>query len=270
MEDRTIVTHQLAQHPLRLFVPPSDAGDPAALLYLGMIAGGLLAGDRMETTLTLGPGAQALATTQSASKILTMEGDGFATQHLRFDLADDAMLEYLPDEVIPFPGANAHQELDLHLAPTARALLVDMITPGRIARDESFQFHQYRSRLQVWRANQLILRDVVDLRPSEMALPASGLLGTATHYASLVVVAPEADRTLADDLHTLLDSLHGVHGSASVGSSGLVIARLLGPATEPVKQALSAAWRLARKRALGRRGGTIPGKRHFEPLPSAS
>src|SRR5713226_6176455 len=68
----TVLTRQLARYPLRLLEPRRPEGYSGALVYVGLVAGGVQAGDCLDMELNLGRGAQALVTTQSATKILTM------------------------------------------------------------------------------------------------------------------------------------------------------------------------------------------------------
>lgn len=87
-------------------MPPSyQDGDDQAYVYLLNPTGGIVQGDRLETEVVLEPGARALLTTQSATKVYRMER-GYAEELNRYTLRGDAVLEYLPDQTIPFAGAR--------------------------------------------------------------------------------------------------------------------------------------------------------------------
>ena len=255
---RTVVSRQLSEYPLRLAVPDGPDDDPAALAYLGLVAGGIGQGDDLSLALELGPDAHALITTPSAGKILSMQG-GSAVQRITCTLDKGAILEYLPDEVILFAGSRFRQELTVRLAATATLLLGDLIAPGRTGRGECFAYAAYRSRLRVLRTGRLVLHDVVDLRPADPALASPGLLGGYSHYGSFIAAAPGAGAGLADEIHAALAEIPSITGSASAGD-GLVVARFLGRSTGEVRRGIRTAWCLARQRLLDRPAEGIPGK----------
>jgi urease accessory protein len=60
----------------------------------------VLQGGRLDLSITVGPGAMAHVTTQSATKIHRMDA-GFAAATQRLSLAEDAYLEFLPGPAIP-------------------------------------------------------------------------------------------------------------------------------------------------------------------------
>jgi urease accessory protein len=254
----TVLTRQLARYPLRLLEPRRPEGYSGALVYVGLVAGGVQAGDSLDLELNLGRGAQALVTTQSATKILTMP-TGEAIQRNRFNLAPHAFLEYLPDEVIPFAGSNFTQETHVQMAPTAALILAELLTPGRVARKEYFDFCTLTSRVRVHRAGRLVMWEAAALKPATMRLSGAALLGGRHFYGTLAVVAPLADADLAVQLHAALGERDGILGSASAGTQ-LVVARVLGTSLETTRAALRGVWQLARRRVVGQALSQVPGK----------
>jgi len=89
-----------------------------------------LQGDRLALEVALNSRAQAHVTTQSATKIHTMDAN-YAAQTQTFTLADDAYLEFLPDPVIPHRRARFVSDTRITIAPTATLLYSEIIHPGR-------------------------------------------------------------------------------------------------------------------------------------------
>ncbi|MDQ6675454.1 MAG: urease accessory protein UreD [Chloroflexota bacterium] len=254
----TVLTRQLARYPLRLLEPLRPDGYSGALVYVGMVAGGVQAGDSLDLEFDLGCGAQALVTTQSATKILTMPS-GEATQRNSFNLEAQAILEYLPDEIIPFAKSNFTQETRVHMAPTAVLILVELLTPGRMARKEYFEFRSFTSRVCVHRGGRVVMWESATLKPSIMHLSGTALLGGRHYYGTLAVLAPLADAALADQLHTALAERNEILGSASAGAE-IVVARVLGTSLETTKAAMRRIWQLARRYVIGQSLSHVPGK----------
>ena len=82
-----------------------DALPDMAWLFMITTSGCVLQGDRLALDVTLGPGARAHVTTQSATKIHTMDAN-YALQTQSFTLGDGAYLEFLPDPLIPHRQAR--------------------------------------------------------------------------------------------------------------------------------------------------------------------
>jgi hypothetical protein len=76
-----------------------------AWLFMITTAGCVLQGDRLALDLTLAPGARAHVTTQSATKVHTMDAN-YAVQTQSIALADGAYLEFMPEPLIPHRRAR--------------------------------------------------------------------------------------------------------------------------------------------------------------------
>lgn len=107
-----------------------DQGMPElAWLFMITTSGCVLQGDRLALEVALGPRAQAHVTTQSATKIHTMDAN-YAVQTQTITLADGAYLEFLPDPLIPHRGAR-FADTRISIAPSATLLYSEIIQSGR-------------------------------------------------------------------------------------------------------------------------------------------
>ena len=83
-----------------------DDGVPGlAHVFMITTTGCLLQGDRLALEIVVGPRAQAHVTTQSATKIHTMDAN-FAAQTQTITLGEESYLELLPDPLIPHRRAR--------------------------------------------------------------------------------------------------------------------------------------------------------------------
>jgi len=124
-----------------------------ACVYLIMVSGGMVQGDRHAIEISVGPAAQAHVATQAATWIQEMNAN-FAAQTQRIELADRAYLEYLPEVVIPSKRSRFYTQTEISLAPAATLLYSEVLMPGRKHMNgEVFQYDLFSSLLRVKRCD---------------------------------------------------------------------------------------------------------------------
>jgi hypothetical protein len=88
-----------------------------SLVHLNNVSGGVLAGDRLALDVEVQAGAAAQITTTGATRLYRHRtGASDSEQHARFWVADGALLEYLPDAVIPYAGTRHVQRTEIRLS----------------------------------------------------------------------------------------------------------------------------------------------------------
>ncbi|MDQ4100645.1 MAG: urease accessory protein UreD, partial [Thermoproteota archaeon] len=110
-----------------------------AYMYIISPSGGILQGDRYRMDISLKNHAFAHITTQGATRIYRMERN-YATQIINIDVGEDCYFEYIPDQVIPYRDSRFYQEANLTVHDTATLLYSEIITPGRVASGEHFDY----------------------------------------------------------------------------------------------------------------------------------
>ncbi len=109
---------------------PFYPGDGACHVYLLHPPGGLAAGDELDLTVDVEPGAAALLTTPAATKFYRSDGAP-SVQRQTLRVAAGAALEWLPLDTILFGGSRALIETDVVLAPGARFIGWEQLSLGR-------------------------------------------------------------------------------------------------------------------------------------------
>ncbi len=66
--------------------------------------------------------------------------DNFATPLVNLHVGESAVLEYLPDPIVPFRTWRLFQRPCLTAAPDATVILVEILLPGRVAHDEAHAY----------------------------------------------------------------------------------------------------------------------------------
>ncbi len=178
-------------------------------------AGGLVGGDRLSVEVSLAAGSRALITSVAAQKVYgsigrsrrAPQGD-WAVQELDFGLAEDADLEWLPQELVLYADGLFEQRARVTLAASASWLGTEVVRLGRSAAGESLGAGRWRSLLEIRR-----LKGSNEIQGQDPWLPAraQGPRGEAGIPQPLGDSSPWV---LVDRIELGQDSLHGEHGMA--------------------------------------------------------
>ena len=101
---RTVLQECYFQVPLQVLRPLYLDEVGTAYVYLVNPCGGVVGGDAYSLTVVVEAGARACLTTPSATKLYATSGAP-AQQRLDITLQAGAVMEYLPEQVIPFAQA---------------------------------------------------------------------------------------------------------------------------------------------------------------------
>ena len=250
---RTVLQECYFQVPLQVLRPLylDDVG--TAYVYLVSPCGGVVGGDIYSMTVVVEPEACVCLTTPSATKLYATLGLP-ARQQLDITLHAGAVLEYLPEQIIPFAQAAFQQHLTVRLGPGACILAMEIVAPGRLARGEAFAYRDYDSSVCIEDpSGQVVLRERTRLRPGWQRLDGPGLFEGYNYLGTFYAVVE--GRTLSTDLvehlHTLLACCTGLRGSATMLAHGGIVIRVLGADHTTVNRALYEVWDVLRRALLG-------------------
>lgn len=225
------IRHQRSEGEVRLVMGPAGIirlreahaaklrlpfGVPEAVLI--NTGGGLAGGDRFSFDIALEAGARLTVTSQAAERVYRSLGPA-AEVDVRLAAGENATLMWLPQETILFDGAALARAITAELAPTARLLAVESVILGRAAMGETITDARLTDRWRIRQGGRLLFADDVAFAGPPPATAAT--LGRAGAFATVLLVAPEAERML-EPLRAIL----GPKGGASAWS-GKLVARLM-------------------------------------------
>jgi urease accessory protein len=226
--------------PCRALLPSPDPGEPITAVLI-TTAGGLTGGDRLKLSVTVDAHAAALCTPQAAEKIYRSPDSSTAQIDLALDVAADAALEWLPQEMILFDGARLERRIAVSLTADSRLLAGDITVFGRVARGERFAAGSLFDRWQVRRDGRLLWTDATRLDGDTLATldhPA-GFAG-ATAQALILCQAPDA-AAARDRLRELSDHEAGCQWGATL-IDGLLLVRLLDTDAARLRRQFARLW----------------------------
>lgn len=240
---------------VRAFALPGSG----SLLHLHNVSGGVLAGDRLALDVEVEAGAAAQITTTGATRLYRHRAGAADSEQLtRFSVGDAAVLEYLPDAVIPYAGSRHVQRTEIRLSRGATLFWWEVLAPGRLAAGERFAFERLRIQTEVYAAQRPVLREDFLLEPARKELSAAARMFEYSHAASLCAVQegrPAAFWRLLEDRLNQIAQVRTRPGEAVWGASTLasdgVIVRGLSMSGRFIPEALIEFWRAARLAATG-------------------
>ncbi|GAB1815264.1 urease accessory protein UreD [Mycobacterium sp. MUNTM1] len=250
---RTELVRRYQKSPLQimrpLYVDPLRPDLP--VVYLMSTGGGVVQADRLRLDVDCGVDTALHLTTQAATKVHHMDAD-FATQTVGLRAGPRAYLEYLPDALIPYPGARFYQHTTVTVDRTATVLIGEVLMAGRLARSEHHRYDVLATDLELVDPDDgEIAIDRIRFSPQESAVTGPGMLGGHTLMATLFVVSPLRPAAV------VADTLHGaVADSATAGVSVLpgdrgAWVRILGTDSPTVQATLRHAWDAVRRLLIG-------------------
>lgn len=240
----TYLTHLHQSGSAKAFLPRVHGPVPE-VVFLNT-AGGLTGGDRLSFSLTLGAGARAVATTQTAERAYASSG-GRAVMAVSLSLDQGARLDWLPQETILFDRSTLARRTVVDLGPDARFLMAETVVLGRLAMGEVLRDIVFSDWREVRLAGRPVLVEPLRMTAATLLAGPAALNG-ARAIATVVLVGPGAEDTLVAVRECLPE---GVEAAASAWLGKLVV-RLLGPDPLAVKRAVARVLNVIRGAALPR------------------
>jgi urease accessory protein len=202
--------------------PDADWAD-AVMLNIG---GGVAAGDRLDISVGLDPGAHLTLAAQAAERFYrALPGAAPSVVRSVVTVAEGASIEWLPQETILFDRASVDRRLDVSLAADARFLGVESLVFGRKAMGETVRTARLRDLIRIRRAGRLLLHDAIRLDDEIASVLAHRATGNgARAVATLVLVDPGAE-ALCEKLRA---ALAGLPVEAGVSAwDGMLLSRIV-------------------------------------------
>ncbi|MGZ3599650.1 MAG: urease accessory protein UreD [Ktedonobacterales bacterium] len=245
--------------PLRV-IRALALGDGASLVHLHNVSGGVLGGDHLALEVEAQAGSHVQLTTTGATRIYRCaEGVSEAVQLVNVRVCAGALLEYLPDALIPFAGARYRQHTSIELADDAGLFWWEVVAPGREARGERFAYEALRLSLDLHANGIPIAMERQCIEPRRHPVASQVRLGRFSYYATFYVCRVGTDPACWAGLEVQLAQLtremsvagETVWGVSTLTAHGLSV-RGLSSASTPLVTGLQTFWSVARRALYGR------------------
>jgi urease accessory protein len=252
-KNKTIVTQQYSKAPLltqkALYY---DVANPSmAYLFLMSSSGGVLQGDRYHVEISVKNKGIANITTQGATRIYKMESN-YAAQFVDINVDDNSYLEFLPDQIIPYKKSRYFQEVLIKAGIDSTVVYSEIITPGRAAMGELFEYDLCYLRLIAKnKTGKTIFMDASRLDPKEQGFGQIGILGTSSVFGVLYVIAKKDQLPkISDDIDIILKNTDLMCGCSFLPEDSGLVVRFVANSSEDIKGVIRDCVRIVRKHIL--------------------
>jgi urease accessory protein len=217
----------------------------------------VLSGDRLFASIDLERGCEAQITTTGATRIYRAKENGEgAVQELHATLQEDAILEYLPDSIIPFGRSRYKQSSRFQLHENAALFAWELVAPGRSG--ERFSFDDLQIQTEIWSAKSPVVVDCWRIQPRARGIEQAIRMGSFGYQATFYICRPGLpqrewlrwEQVMAELIQTI-PSTKQTWGVSALAKDGIVFRGL---ATEGLylADALIRFWRCMKVELYGR------------------
>lgn len=239
--EKTVLASARHSGPLTVQRPFYPEGETCHL-YLLHPPGGIVGGDELDIHVTLDAHSHALITMPGASKFYRSHGPQ-ARLSQRFDLAENATLEWLPQDTIFFPDARAQLHSVFHLQAGALLMAWELFCLGRPVMNETFSQGEIHNRLEVWKNGEPLLIERLHLHGGELsAIAEQPWIGSLLFYP--------AGEAMLDDVREQLTPLEAFAGATL--TDGLLTVRFLSSDNLICQRAMRNIWQRLRPMLLNK------------------
>lgn len=234
--------------------------DDSGQVYYTIVnpGGGYVGGDAYRMKFDVAEGASALITDQSAAKVYRTPND-YVVQNMELSVADGAVLEYVPDQLILYRDADYRQHITANVHPNGSLFMSDIITPGWSPDGGHFLYKQARLRNVVKMDGEVVLVDNLRLNPldEEFGQDREFFMGGRTHVATAICFDPGINDELLDKVravvaeHTEQDS--SMEAAITEADKPGFVMRAVGNRTEELLALVTAVANVVRGETRGQR-----------------
>ena len=243
---RTVVSRRESVGPLVIQRPFYPEGD-VCHLYLVHPPGGVVGGDQVNLRVLANERTHSVITTPAATKFY--RSDGRVARQVQEIEARGATVEWLPQETIVFPDAQACIATRVKLTGRSRFIGWEVACYGRPASGLSFGSGRVAQDFELWVDEVPVVLDHLRLDGASEAMSAAyGLAGQPVLGTMIAYPATE---------HELGVARSAIHESSAttVAASrvdGVLVCRAVASQADAVRRAFTAIWRSIRPTVAGR------------------
>jgi urease accessory protein len=240
---RTVLAARRHQGPLVVQRPLYEAGEGQCQVVIVHPPGGIAGGDRLEIDVHAAEGAHAVVTTPGAAKWYRSAG-AWAAQNVAVRVAQDAVVEWLPQETIVFDGSRARMAARIELAPGALFIGWEVLCFGRTASGERFGTGALAQSAEVLLAGQRVFAEFAQVQGGSAVLDSRAGLAGFPVSGTMLIAGRDAGGALLDAMRSTPAPADTRAGISTL--PGVTVARILAHSAHAARDWFVGLWEHAR------------------------
>lgn len=226
---RNYLDHVEFTAPFKITKPFYDEKNHMKVMMLSVSAG-IMEGDRQEVQVEVGENATATIVSQAFEKVHKMKA-GNAKRQTSIVVEKGGFLNYSPLPVIPFEDSAFQNDSDIYLADeTAKLIYGEILTSGRVGRNENFLYRFYHARTRIFVGEDLVYWDNAKYQPAKNEMSEFCMFEGFTHLSNMVLVNMGNEKL--SSIRELIAARSEVEGGATLTHRGDICVRILGNHSE--------------------------------------
>ncbi|GAB6152333.1 hypothetical protein JCM17380_10830 [Desulfosporosinus burensis] len=201
---RSIISSLQQRMPLRASSPLYFTDKEEVFFYIMNPAAGLLQGDQHSILVRIKQDAQAVVFGQGATKVFRSPERNLSRVFTTLIVEPRARLEYMPEVVIPFAESCLVSRTNLQISSQATAFFWEITAPGRVARQELFDYNLLDQQTNIFLDRELIFSDRFMLEPPKVPTflktwnKQLGIMHGYTHMGTFWAIDPNLEKVMPE------------------------------------------------------------------------
>lgn len=213
--------------PFKITKPFYDKNNFMSIMMM-TISAGIMDGDVQEIDITVSENSSVKIFSQAFEKIHKMN-NGSAKRNTVLSVLSGGFLEYNPLPTIPFASSSFSNNTVINLEDeTSKLIYSEILSCGRVARDEIFEYNFYKSKTTVNLDGEILYFDNANYVPSKIDMSGYCMFEGYSHQSNLLIFNFNLDSKQIDEINDLINLAENIIGGCSKTYSDDVSVRLLG------------------------------------------
>lgn len=213
--------------PFKITKPFYDIDNNMSIMLMSVSAG-IMAGDIQDININVTENSRVKIFSQAYEKIHKMN-EGIAKRETILTVESNGFLEYNPLPTIPFANSSFENNTIINLKDTSSKLIYsEILTCGRVARDEYFEYNFYKSKTTINLGDELVYFDNANYTPSEIDMFGYCMFEGYTHQSNLIIFNFNIDKEIISKINEIINLNQNITGGCSLTYTNDICVRLLG------------------------------------------
>jgi len=236
---KTVIKNLMVKPPLMIqkaMYP--DANNPnTAHIYIMSSACGILQGDRLKIDIKASQNSNAYVTTQSATKIYKTENQT-PSQLINILVEKNSYLEFIPKQIIPHKSSEFYQKVNIRIDQSSTLVYSEIISCGRIAHGEEFDFNSLIFRTNAFNEKgEILFSDAMNIEPKKRRLVFENLYGKKKIFSTIYIISKILDNeNLDSEINSLLQSMQITGGVSQLPNKAGILIRILSDSIDEIEK----------------------------------